>query len=166
MMAALPVDVWSHIISWSAPQDLAQLAQVSQSFLDLVRPILYRSVALCNRKDTIRDTFNLLRRDRGLAEKIIKLRLETEYDPRAERRTWLDFDALAFMTRLTSLDMAALPFYNDREQQEFNMVLSQSCPLLKEFTYRHPRFPSGPSLGIGSQVQIAGIESFRWYASV
>lgn len=161
MAAVIPVDVWSHITSWSTPQDLAQLMLVSQSFLDIFRPILYRSLILRNNKDTVWDTFNLLNRDNSLAKRVTKLHLITV--TRLKGSTWVDFGAIARMTHLRSLQITAPPFYTDKEQQKFVRLVSRSCRLLREFTYRdstlRARFPS-------RWFPIAGIERFRWYSSM
>jgi hypothetical protein len=153
-MATAPADVWHCIISLSDRRDITVLTRISRSFLSIARPILYRTVVLHSEKEAVKDTFDLLKRDRLIAGEITELCLITTTNP------WIDIDALIGMKCLKSLKLTSPPFRTEWEQQEFISAVTKSCPLLTGFSYHgydrfELQFPS-------ERLEIAGLERLTW----
>ena len=145
-ISSLFVELWMAIASYLSNQDLAHLTYTSVHLLDIIRPLLYRSVEL--------DAFNateplaLLARDATLAKCVIMLTLQRTPDsyssggsdddeesepenspPSSDLPSLINLDALANLTSLRHILLYGAIFRNALEQNEFGKALSVGIPL-------------------------------------
>jgi hypothetical protein len=163
MILDAPVEIWTQVISPLSLQDLTRVALVSSSFLTIARSILYQSVVLRSDNNATKRTFDLLARDRTVANGVTTLHLVTVF-----RKHWIKLRGLAGMTRLKSLQLSGCPFYTDAELQIFVKTIQESCPFLVEFSYcESPKLKSNEKPRTqwqfpGSALEISGLQRMTW----
>ena len=142
------------IFSLLPPRDLPSVIRLSTAFLDIGRPLLYKSVDLRSDDIHIQSTVLLLQRHSELTQNIERATLTTQ---QSSTTPWIPADFLNGWNSLHSLTMIGVPFRTINDQEIFRGNLMHSCTSLTRFAYR-----PGADPFLGTNFGISGLKRLSW----
>jgi len=173
----LALDIWTIIVHSLDRRSLLSLCLASKFFLNIARPVLYRSVYFCvggnSGKDHLLCTLDFLCSNPKLSERVINMAITTTLPATYNRartsekvdesilssRRCRSLEVLSKMSSLKYLFMEGMIFSNANEMRHLAQLQSSGDISLKAFhfngTFTNIPFPS-------SEFPLAGLTSVTW----
>ena len=164
----LPAEVLEDIFSYLSSKDLVQVVYVCKASNMSGGPLLYRHINLRSDDRYVEETVDFLRNNKeAIGIKILSAAITTrkQAGPLARKsRHWLTPDFAATWTRLQSLELSGVPFFDPADARRFFDSLGKYCPNLKNFTYRPGRddeqIPSFKLVGLKKVVWQSNLSAY------